>query len=319
MPAKLRRAKGIYAYAEGLHTVMHYPQYFLVTLKGEPALRNDFSTAPSMTTGHTGAAAAVNSTLRFVMDPQTNQRSHCNHRGCIYNQGDLLTRRNRFRLAAAELDARLQQQHEQHHDVHVVTKKVSSEVILDTGAGRHLHNNLSDFTNLRTCVPQTLSGFMGGSVTVTKCGTVGRFTDVLYLPTSAANVRSVAYALKQRGGTIQFEESQAIYQSKTVKPTVIAHKNAAGLYIVIPNTIPEVSRRNYTPIYISIPVQVRREAIHRLHQCLGHASVACMRCAQELPTNMWIARNKRSSFVYRLSCVSHGKITKSSKAQDCEY
>ena len=32
---------------------------------------------------------------------------------------------------------------------------------------------------------------MGGSVTVTKCGTVGRYSDVLYLTTATANVRSV--------------------------------------------------------------------------------------------------------------------------------
>ena len=47
--------------------------------------------------------------------------------------------------------------------------------------------------------------------------------------------------------------------------------------MVIPGTMPPVMSQQYSPMYISIPVQVRREAIHRLHQCLGHASVARMR------------------------------------------
>ena len=57
-------------YAEGLHTVMHYPQHFIVTLRGEPAVRNDFTTAPCMISGHNSPAMAVNSVLRFTMDPQ---------------------------------------------------------------------------------------------------------------------------------------------------------------------------------------------------------------------------------------------------------
>lgn len=130
MPAKLRRARGTYAYAEGLHTVMHYPQLFLVTLKGEPAIRNDFSTAPSMTTGHAGPAAAVNSTLQYVMDPQVNKRSHCNHKGCIYNQGDLVTRRNRFRLATAELDAKLQERSSAQHKINERCCHQSKQLLL---------------------------------------------------------------------------------------------------------------------------------------------------------------------------------------------
>ena len=137
MPEKSRMSKGIYAYAEGLHTVMNYPQHYLVSLRGDPAIRNDFTTAPCMITGHTQPAKAVRSTLRHVMNPHTNARSECNHPGCIYNCGDLITRRDRFRRAVAELDAHLQFQQSE-HDVYVLTKTKSSDVILDTGAGRNL-------------------------------------------------------------------------------------------------------------------------------------------------------------------------------------
>ena len=124
MPARLQRAKGIYAFAEGPRTVMYYPQLFLVTLRGEPAVIHDFS---NMVTGHTSPSAAINATLQYTMDPQTNRRSDCNHHGCIYNQGDLVTRRNRFRQAAAELDQLLRMRSSaKRHDVLAVTKQVTS-------------------------------------------------------------------------------------------------------------------------------------------------------------------------------------------------
>ena len=45
---RLRTARCTYAYAQGLHTVLHYPQQFLVTLRGEPAVRDDYTVAPCM-------------------------------------------------------------------------------------------------------------------------------------------------------------------------------------------------------------------------------------------------------------------------------
>ena len=99
---RMRRARGVYAFAQGLHTVMHfmhfmhYPQHFLVTLRGEPAVRSDLTTAPSMVTGYPDPTEAVNSALRFaIMDPELNQRSMCNHPSCIYNQGDLISYQTR--------------------------------------------------------------------------------------------------------------------------------------------------------------------------------------------------------------------------------
>ena len=41
-----------------------------------------------------------------------------------------------------------------------------SDIVLDSGAGRHLHNVPADFSSLRRCVPQTLTGFTGNHVTV---------------------------------------------------------------------------------------------------------------------------------------------------------
>ena len=97
-----------------------------------------------------------------------------------------------------------------------------------------LHNNLSDFTAMRRCAPQTLSGFMGGAVTVTQCGDVGNFTDVLYLPTSKANVRSVTYALRQRGGAIRFTDSAAVYHGPDNKVVTIRGNVYSNTVIATP-------------------------------------------------------------------------------------
>ena len=56
---RLKRARSVYAFAEGLHTVCHYPQQFLVTLRGEPAVRNDWSVSPCMITGNAAPKDAL--------------------------------------------------------------------------------------------------------------------------------------------------------------------------------------------------------------------------------------------------------------------
>ena len=271
---RLRRARAIYAYAEGLHTVLHYPRQFLVTLRGESALRNDSTVSPAIVFGPKDPQDAIRATLSGVSDPQVHPRSLCNHRGCIYSQGDLLIRRARHVAAIAAIDAMLKERKPQTQaNVNLVTHSNPSEVILDTGAARHLHNIQQHFSSLRPCRPQQLAGFMGKSITISTCGTVGNFSDVLLLPSSKASVRSVGYALDRRGGSVTFTRTGASYTSPSGETTIIAVRNKIGLYSVIPGRMPAAT----SLVCISVPVQVRREAIHRLHQCLGHASLEKMR------------------------------------------
>ena len=92
MSRHLRSARSVYAYAHGLHTTLHYPQVFSVRLLGEPATLQDGTSAPHHTVGDSSAARAISDTLRVVTDLDTHPRSLCNHAGCIYNQGDAVTR-----------------------------------------------------------------------------------------------------------------------------------------------------------------------------------------------------------------------------------
>ena len=186
---------------------MHYPQQFLVTLRGEPALRNDWSTSPCMLTGNASPKSALQAVLKSVSNPDIHPRSLCNHPGCVYSQGDLVTRRARHVAAIAAIDALLQD-HPPTNQVNLVTHAVSTDVILDTGAARHLHNKRHDFLQLRQCSPQVLAGFTGKSITVNQCGSVNNFIDVLFLPTSTASVRSVGYALDRRGGSVTFTRTK---------------------------------------------------------------------------------------------------------------
>ena len=204
-----------------------------------------------------------------MSDPNIHPRSLCNHPGCVYNQGDLLTRKARHIAAIRAIDKLLQDQPEQ-QPLNPVTHAKSNNVILDTGAARHLHNKRQDFVSLQRCAPQILAGFMGKSITIDQCGTVDNFRDVLFMPTSTASVRSVGYALDRRGGSITFTRSKATYTSTSGLTVDIAIRNTIGLYSVLPRSMPPIQT---TPICIWVPIQVRREAIHRLHQCLGHASI----------------------------------------------
>ena len=225
-----------------------------------------------MLTGNRTPKAAIEAVLKSVSDPDIHPRSLCNHPGCVYNQGDLLTRRARYVAATQAIDRQLQDQTDP-IPVNLVTHAASGDVILDSGAARHLQNKQRDFPRLRKCSPQVLAGFTGNSITVDKCGTVDNFLDVLFLPTSTASVRSVGYALDHRGGTIVFSRTNAVYISPSGAKVEIATRNNIGLYSVVPGTMPPVQP---VPVCISIPVQVRREAIHRLHQCLGHAGIEKM-------------------------------------------
>ena len=148
-------------------------------------------------------------------------------------------------------------------------------MIIDSGAGRHIHNNSSQFSSLQPCSPQTLTGFTGQRRTISTCGQVGNFTNVLHVPSSHASVRSVSAALDVRGGHIIFSATTVKYVSPSGKSTIIGRRTNYGVYALIPGRIPSPPAN--VPLLIAAPVQVRREAIHRLHQSLGHASIERMR------------------------------------------
>ena len=119
-------------------------------------------------------------------------------------------------------------------------------------AGRHLHNVPTDFEIINPCTPQTFTGFMGNHVTVSTSDTVRGFKNALCMSTSHTSVRFVGYMLDEKGDSITFTKDGAHYISPF-------HRNFSVLYSMIPNAIIRPS----VPVFISVPIQVRREAIHR--------------------------------------------------------
>ena len=272
---QLRRARCVYAYAQGLHMRLHYPQQFLVTLNGEPAVKNDWTVSPCMVSGHAPAASALKHAVNVVANRDVNPKSMCNHVGCIYNQGDLITRRARFLTAIKEIDDILDKPASS--SAYLITHSACNDIIIDSGAGRHIHNHSSHFSTVRPCTPQTLTGFTGKKLTISTCGQVGNFTNVLLVPTAHASVRSVSAALDARGGKFIFTASAVTYEAPDGKATTIGHRTSYGLYALNAGAMPPPQR--CVPTYIAAPIQVRRESIHRLHQSLAHAGIERMRYA----------------------------------------
>ena len=120
-----------------------------------------------------------------------------------------------------------------------------------------------------------MAGFTGQEVTINTCGQVGNFHNVLHVPVSQASVRSVGAALDLRSGSITFTTEHAQYVDPRGKVTTIARRTNYGLYAVIPGAMPPPAPP--VPVFISVPMQIRREGIHRLHKSLGHAGIERMR------------------------------------------
>ena len=118
-------------------------------------------------------------------------------------------------------------------NVNLVTHTNCSDIILDTGASRHLHIYIATNTTSRpyndTLSPQTLTGFMGKQVKISQSGTVGSFSDVFFMPTVSASARSVGYVLDRRGGSFAFDHEKAVYNSSSGTIHTIAKRNKVGL------------------------------------------------------------------------------------------
>ena len=293
MSRHMRSARSVYAYAHGLHTTLHYPQVFSVRLLGEPSTVQDGTRAPVHTVGDESASRAIAETLRVVTDLDSHPRSLCNHASCIYNQGDAVTRRHRHQLSIGYLNQLLQRNE---HSIPATATKPSPDppsgdgtgsalvtaprsgvrTVLDSGASRHLETNATKLSGMRSCAPVTLQGISGKPVTVAVEGAVDNCTNVLHAPGASASVRSVSALLDSHGLPVLFSARAAhLLPADFVIPPaapVVADRREDGLFHVRPGTIPPPPSSQTATAYLSIPQQIKREQVHRLHRTLGHAS-----------------------------------------------
>lgn len=85
-----KRACAVYAWADGLNTTLHYRREFHVSLHGEPAITR---TGTPFISGDSRPATAISAVIDRMTNLDQHPKSFCDHPGCIYNMGDLITRR----------------------------------------------------------------------------------------------------------------------------------------------------------------------------------------------------------------------------------
>ena len=102
---RLRTARAVYCWAEGLSTTLEFPQQFLVSLSGERPLP---SPAHVPADDVSSAASALSSVISAVRHLSDDPFSLCNHPGCVFNKGSYSEKRQRLLRQLRLLD----QQHQ---------------------------------------------------------------------------------------------------------------------------------------------------------------------------------------------------------------
>ena len=148
--------------------------------------------------------------------------------------------------------------------------------VLDSGASRHLEVIKSKLKHIHACNPVTLLGINGKPVTISQEGSVGNCHNVLFAPGATASVRSVSGLLDSHGLFILFANDTAyMLQVFNIPATAIAiaDRREDGLFHMRQAAVPPpISISASSSIFLSVPQQIKREHIHRLHRTLGHAS-----------------------------------------------
>ena len=289
-----KRMRVTYAWADGLHTTLHYPHEFHVSLRGEPVITRSGNVAPPVLSGDPGPATAISAVFNRITNLDQHPKSFCNHPDCIYNMGDLITRRKRHAQSIRHLNTLIGRPHQHPAPVQSSASKpqgTTSKCLLtsssrnpktvpDSGASRHIEVLRQNLRNLRSCPPVLLQGINGDSFHISTLGSVGHCHGVLLAPQASASIRSVSALIDSHHCFIIFSSSGAFLVSPLPIPKAaikIAQRKVDGLFHVIPGSVPPTV--DNVESYLSVPQQLKREAVHRLHRLLGHASPRRMHTA----------------------------------------
>ena len=314
VPATSHRLRATYAFAKGLHTTLHYPQEFHVSLHGRPFVDSSGWYSRPELFGHVGAATAISA----VVDHAAAQpNSLCNHPSCIYNVGDAFVRRQRHLLSIRQLDSQLGRPADRPSSPGTfsysrptpsqgtssarpaaapadsaptsgdssqscfVTASQGAKTVLDSGASRHIESDASRVHGVRPCRPPvTLQGINGATIRVSRQGHSDNCRNVLLAPSASASVRSVSALIDSHDADIVFTSDGAFLVSPSSPlPSwrKIASRGEDGLFHIIMGTIPATPATSSASAFLSVPQQIKREAVHQLHRSLAHASPRRMR------------------------------------------
>ena len=288
---KTTHLRATYAWAEGLHTTLHYPHEFHVSLKGTPHIdASGRQHIPSLR-GDLGPSAAISAVLNDIDNITRNPKSFCDNALCIYNKGDLITRRNRHLLSIRHIDSQLgrpastqsrvsyqntpdpKPQGDSKSKCLVLSSDRAPKTVVDSGASRHIESHISRLTNIRPCRPVVLQGINGDTFRIDRHGSAGNCHNVLLAPQASASVRSVSSLIDSHNSHVVFTPLGTFLTDPTPVPPGsirIASRKEDGLFHLIHGSIPPPNAQVHA--YLSVPQQIKREAIHRLHRMLAHAS-----------------------------------------------
>ena len=157
----------------------------------------------------------------------------------------------------------------------------SSRTVLDSGASRHIELDEQLLHAVHPCDPPiTLQGINGDTIRVSSQGSCDNCHDVLLAPSALASVRSVGALVDSRKACIAFTPTAAYLAPLPLQLAdwcQIASRGDDGLFHVIPGTIPPNPARPEVDAFLSVPQQIKREAVLQLHRALAHASPRRMR------------------------------------------
>ena len=294
-----RRARATYAWADGMHTTLHYPHEFHVSLHGEPIINETGEYEHPALSGDVEPSAAISAVLDSTNDLTAHPRSLCNHRGCIYNSGDAITRRNHHIYSIQLIDTSLgntaddgsntistpSEQEQNSTTSHpeqclAASSSTKSKTVVDSGSSRHIETRRASLSNVSKCPPVVLQGINGQTTKIVMHGSAGNCHNVLLAPTAAANVRSVSALTDSHNlFTVFTHEGTYLVEPFDIPPDShkIAKRKEDGLFHLVRGSIPAAQRASEAHTYLSVAQQIKREAIHHLHRVLAHASPHRMR------------------------------------------
>ena len=207
--------------------------------------------------------------------------------------GDPVTRRRRHEISIRHLDTHIGRQHATSTPINydqpppdkpqgnptstcLLTSSCQvPKTILDSDASRHIEARRSSLTNLTSCPRVILQGINGDTISISTSGSSDNCHNVLLAPQASASVRSVSAIIDSHLLYIVFTSQGAflVKSFDTSSAVQIARRKSDGLFHIIPGSIPPASPSpTRVPAYLSVPQQIKREAVHELHRALGHAS-----------------------------------------------
>ena len=137
-----------------------------------------------------------------------------------------------------------------------------------------------------------------------------RSTTVLLAPDVSASVRSVSALINSHSSLVLFTPSRAyLVQDLAVPPSAVVITDRGddqGLFHVRRGVIPRAPRS--ASVFQSIPQQIKRKQVHRLHRSLGHASPS--RMANTIKLCPEVAPSLEPKDVRLFTSCSHANLKK---------